>query len=559
MFLTIYDILKIWKTKTIAGFAVKKGESMEKQRAALYSRLSRDDGIGESESNSISNQKQMLLRFAKENGFDIADYYVDDGWSGTNFERPDFKRMVSDIEKGLIDAVIVKDLSRLGRNNAMVALYTEIIFPDNDVRFIAINDGIDTTNGDNDIMPFKSVVNEFYAKDISKKVRSSYRVKALNGEFTAAFAPYGYQKDPDNKHKLIPDENTADVVRRIFKLAAEGISPYKISMILRADKILMPRAYHAETTGKYTTAYNNKYPYDWCNNTVTTIIKNRAYLGHIVNNKSTTKSYKNRKIVKNPQEEWIEVKNTHEPLVDEETWELAQKIIGKKKRPMRTGEIQIFSGLVRCSTCGCTLSLARQNDRKGNGSFACSKSRKMGKAYCSFHYISYDNLYRIVLEDIKEQASIVKNCEQEFIEAVTELKLKKQKEQCVKNERNIEKAKQRIDELENIIRCLYEDRVKGKISDLRFNALSDGYEEEEQKINEDIKTWETELNIIKDTKEQTKRFAECVKKYTNIKELTAPILNELIENIIVHDAKEIDGVRTQKVEIFYRFIGTVTE
>ncbi|MEE0734230.1 recombinase family protein [Monoglobus pectinilyticus] len=475
------------------------------------------------------------------------------------FERPDFKRMVADIEKGLINIVIVKDLSRLGRNNAMVALYTEMIFPDNDVRFIAINDNIDTTNGDNDIMPFKSVVNEFYAKDISKKIRSAYRVKALNGEFTAAFAPYGYQKDPNNKYKLIPDENTADNVRRIFRLAAEGISPYKISMILSNDKILKPRAYFSETTGRYTTAYDNEHPFGWCNCTVTTIIKNRVYLGHMVNNKSTTKSYKNRKVVKNSPEEWIEVKNTHEPLVDEETWELAQKIIGKKKRPMKTGEIQIFSGLVKCSTCGCSLTLAKQKDRKGNGSFACSKSRKYGKEYCSFHYMRYDNLYKIVLEDIRKHAKIVENCEQDFIEAVTEFKLKKQKEQCLKNEKNIEKAKLRLTELENIIRCLYEDRVKGKISDTRFNILSEGYEQEEEKIKEDINIWQGELNIIKDTKEQTKRFSECVKKYINIEELTAPLLNELIEKIVVHDPKEVDGVRTQKVEIFYRFIGILNE
>lgn len=530
---------------------------MNKQRAALYSRLSRDDGMGEGESNSIVNQKQMLGQYAVEHGFEIVDYYVDDGWSGTNFERPDFKRMISDIEKDLIDIVIVKDLSRLGRNNAMVALYTEMIFPDNDVRFIAINDNIDTTNGDNDIMPFKNVVNEFYAKDISKKIRSAYRVKALNGEFTAAFAPYGYMKDSENKHRLIPDPNTADIVRRVFKLAADGVSPYKISMILRADKILIPRAYFAETTGRYTTSYNKKYPYDWCNSTITTILKNRVYLGHMVNNKSTTKSYKNRKLVKLPESEWIEVKNTHEPLVDEMTWELAQKTIGKKKRPMRTGEIQIFSGLVKCSTCGCALTLAKQNDRKGNGNFACSTSRKKGKAYCSFHYITYDNLYKIVLEDIRKQANVAKSYEQEFVEAVTEFKLKKQKEQCSKNERNIEKANLRLSELENIIRCLYEDKVNGKITEFRFNLLADGYEREQQKLTEEIHQWQEELTVIRDTKEQTKLFADCVKKYTDIKELTAPILNELIDKIVVYDAEKVDGVRTQKIEIYYRFVGLV--
>lgn len=528
-----------------------------KQRAALYSRLSRDDGIGESESNSISNQKQMLSRYAKEHSFSIVDHYVDDGWTGTSFERPDFKRMVADIEKGLIDVVIVKDLSRLGRNNAMVALYTEMIFPDNDVRFIAINDNIDSINGDNDIMPFKSVVNEFYAKDISKKIRSAYRVKAQNGEFTAAFAPYGYKKDPNNKHKLIPDENTADVVRKIYKLAAEGVSPYKISMILRNEKILIPRAYQAAETGRYNNCYDTEHPYDWCNNTVTIMIKNRVYLGHMVNNKSTTKSYKNRKLVKLPESEWIEVKNTHEPLVDETTWELAQTVIGKRKRPMGTGEIQIFSGLVKCSTCGCSLSLARQNDRKGNGSFACSKSRKKGKAYCSFHYITYDNLYRIVLDDIRAQAKAAKNFESEFIDTVVSLKLKKQKEQCSKNVKNIEKAKARLAELENIIKCLYEDKVKGKITDVRFTSLADSYEQEENQIRNNIQEWQAELDIISDTKEQTKLFVDSVKKYTDIKELTAPILNELIEKIVVYDAQTIDGVRTQKIEIFYRFIGLV--
>lgn len=289
------------------------------------------------------------------------------------------------------------------------------------------------------------------------------------------------------------------------------------------------------------------------------MLRNKVYLGHMVSNKTTSKSYKNRKLVKNSPDEWIEVKNTHEPLIDEETWELAQNTIGKRKRPMRTGEIQIFSGLVKCSTCGCGLSLARQNDRKGNGSFACNQSRKKGKAYCTFHHISYDNLYKIVLDDVKQQAKAAKNYEQEFIDTVTEFKLKKQKEQCSQNVRNIEKAKMRLSELENIIKCLYEDKVNGKITDSRFNSLSSGYENEELKINNDIQIWQSELDVINDTKEQTKHFAECVKQYINIRKLTASILNELIEKIVVHDAETVDGVITQKIEIFYRFIGLLNE
>jgi len=324
---------------------------MKQQRtntAALYCRLSRDDG-GDSESNSIITQRQMLQRYARENGFYVCSEYVDDGISGTTFDRPSLKRMITDIEDGKIGIVLCKDMSRLGRNNAMVAYYTEIFFPDNDVRFIAIGDSIDTYKGENEIMAFKSVINEYYARDISKKIKAAYHTKALNGEFTAAFAPYGYKKNPDNKHHLIPDENTAGTVARIFQMAADGLTPFKIAAVLSREGILTPRAYTAEQHEKYKDCFNHKYPADWRNTTIAAILKNREYMGHMVCNKNTTKSFKNRKHIQLSEEDWIITENTHEPLVDEYLFNLAQKVVRVKKRENTAGHDNIFAGLLKCS------------------------------------------------------------------------------------------------------------------------------------------------------------------------------------------------------------------
>lgn len=333
-------------------------KKQQRTRTAIYCRLSRDDEQS-GESMSIENQKILLQRYAKEHHFEVADIYVDDGWSGTNFDRPDFQRMKRDIESGGIDIVLVKDLSRLGRNQIETSLCIQVFFPEYQVRFIAVSENIDTAKGEDDFMELRNLFNEWFVRDTSRKVKSGYRQRALNGDYTGAFAPYCYQKDEQNKHKLVPDENTAPIVQRIFRLAVEGHSPYKIGRLLRAYRILTPRAYLAEQHQRYLKVVNTKHPYDWGATTVKVILQNKVHLGHMVSHKTTKPSFKRKGMVAVPEEEWIEVPNTHEPLIDEETFALAQKVIRVKKRPTKAGEHQIFAGLLKCSTCGQGLSFAR--------------------------------------------------------------------------------------------------------------------------------------------------------------------------------------------------------
>lgn len=373
--------------------------------AAIYCRLSRDDGT-ESESNSIQTQKQILRRYAKENGYPVYDEYVDDGYSGTNFDRPEFKRMMNDIESGRVNVVLTKDLSRLGRNNALVAHYSEIYFPENDVRYIAVTDGIDTFRGDNEIMPFKSVVNEYYARDISRKIRSAFRIKAQNGEFTGSMPPYGYKKDPNNRHRLVPDEVTVDYARKIFELAVGGYNPYAIAKYLYENKVLKPRLYDNLREGRMRIEDMTN-PYKWGESSVVKIIKNPVYLGHMVSHRNVTKSYKIKKRVNIPEEEWIEVKKTHEALIDESTYELAQKVIKVKKKKDKDGKVQIFSGLLKCDTCGKNMAYSNpQSSTNPHAFYVCSHARRNGKNACTLHYIRYDALYSVVLKDLQRQVQL---------------------------------------------------------------------------------------------------------------------------------------------------------
>lgn len=523
--------------------------------AAIYKRLSRDDG-GDAESNSIVTQGQMLQRYAKEHGFVVYDEYTDDGVSGTTFERDDFKRMIRDIEGGKVGIVLCKDLSRLGRNNAMVAYYTEIFFPDNDVRFIAVSDAIDTFNGDNEIMPFKSVVNEYYAKDISRKVRSAYRTKALNGEFTAAYAPYGYKKDPENKHQLIVDENVSGIVQRIFQLAADGLSPYKIARQLSSEKILTPRAYVAEEYGKYKECFHPKYPTDWNHGTIVTILQNREYLGHFVGNKSTTKSFKNRKLVKNPKEQWIEVPNTHQPLIDQYVFDMAQKETKTKTREKPAYD-NIFAGLLRCSDCGRALGYVKGKTEGHQGAYNCNLYRQKATRYCTAHYITHKALYQVVLDDILRNAQIAKQYEDELSEYALKVASGNVNNKYKRVQKELEKHKQRSDELDTIVMKLFEKNALGVITDEQFLSMSDKYKKEQNDVKAKIAEISAQLDKRETEGSNTMKFLNAVRKYSEITELTAGILNDLIDSIVVYDAegKCMKKNRIQRVEINYKFIG----
>ena len=524
--------------------------------AAIYKRLSRDDG-GDAESNSIVTQGQMLRRYAKEHGFVVYDEYTDDGVSGTTFERKDFKRMIRDIEDGKIGIVLCKDLSRLGRNNAMVAYYTEIFFPDNDVRFIAVSDAIDTFHGDNEIMPFKSVVNEYYAKDISRKVRSAYRTKALNGEFTAPHAPYGYRKNPENKRQLIVDENTAGNVRRIFQMAADGLSPFKIASQLSKEQILTPRAYTASIHGKYKNCFNPKYPTDWNNGTIMTILQNREYLGHLVCNRSTTKSFKNRKIVQIPEEQWIETQNTHEPIVEQYVFDMAQKVVRVKKRENTAGHDNIFAGILKCSDCGCSLGYVKGKTEGHQGAYNCNLYRKQSTKYCTAHYITHKALYTLVLEDIKRNAAIAGKYEGELAEYAQKIASGNADGKYTRLRKDLDKCKQRSAELYAITKKLLEQNALGGITDEQFISMSAEYEKEKKELTSKIAELQAQFDKRDAEGSNTMNFLNAVRKYSEITELTANILNDLIDSIVVYDAegKCMKKNRVQRVEINYKFIG----
>lgn len=540
---------------------------MKKQqttRTAIYRRLSRDDEQS-GESMSIENQRIMLERVAKENGFDVVEVYTDDGWSGTNFDRPDFQRIKRDIELGKIDIVLVKDLSRLGRNQIETSLCIQVFFPEHNVRFIAVSENIDTAKGEDDFMELRNLFNEWFVRDTSRKVKSGYRQRALNGDYTGAFAPYGYRKDEQNKHKLVPDEQTAAVVQRIFRLAVEGYSPFKIGRALRADQILTPRAYLAEQHQRYLKVVNFKHPYDWGVATIKTILQNRVHLGHMVSHKATKPSFKKKRIVAVPEEEWIEVPNTHEPLIDADTFALAQRMIRVRKRPTKDGEHQIFAGLLKCSTCGKGLSFSRGGSSKtnggkgGRGSFACNLSRSRGTTYCSFHYISYVDVYDILLADIQMLTRLSREQEEMLVDMLHTMNLNQQREQGRAAAKEREQLMKREPELQTILRKLYEDNALGKVSDEQYVTLSRGFMEEHTRIKERLKGLDAQRSQTEQRQTHVACFLERVRKYTHMKELTKPILNELIDKVVVFDAEKVNGKRVQRVDIYYRSIGLLSQ
>ena len=369
--------------------------------AALYCRLSRDDGV-DAESNSIQSQRSMLRRYAGEQGFTAWEEYIDDGHSGTSFDRPSFKRMIEDVEAGRVGIVICKDLSRLGRNNALVAYYTEIHFIEHNVRFIALNDGIDSAVGDNEIMAFKSVINEYYARDISKKVRSAKRARALNGEHLSGKAPYGYIKNPKDRHKLIIDHEATPTVKQIFQMCADGHSIYAICKQLFEQRVLVPSALEFQRTGKMGHYFDHEQPWDWRYRTIDCILRNQVYLGYMVNHRQTTKSFKNHAIVRLPQEEWIVVPNMHEALISEELFEKAQRALAVKERSNKRLDKNIFAGLLKCADCGRSLTYSSAKEmRGGEGGFNCGGYRHSYRMKeherCTAHNTAYKGLREAVL------------------------------------------------------------------------------------------------------------------------------------------------------------------
>ena len=526
---------------------------------ALYCRLSRDDET-EGYSSSIVSQKELLSQYAKQHGMTKTEFFIDDGYSGTNFQRPGWQDLITRVEKGEVSTIICKDSSRMARNYLQAGLYREM-FHEKGVRLVCITDGIDTANGEDDFTPFREIMSEWYARDCSRKVKAGYRAKALSGAYTGAYAPYGYTKSLENKHKLIPNPNTADTLQRIFQMAASGITSGKICVILKNERVPKPRAQTIiETDGKYSGLV--KYPYSWSPKAVIDIIQNRVYLGHMVSNRKTTLSFKNKKIVQNDESEWITVENTHEPLVDEHTFEQAQKITEIRRRTW-TGEPHLFSGILKCFDCGKSMHHLVRPGRSYSASFSCNTYSRYGKEYCSMHYIRYEDVYDVVLNDIRHYAELAKNHEQEFVDALSKSGSETTKKQLAQAEKEIAKSEKRLAEISLIIKRLYEDNVIGKLTDERFYELSRDYENESTELKARVSELHKANATYRAATDNSRQFTTLIRKYFDVEALDAPMLNELVSKIDVHQSVNTNGKKgrwgtwEQKVDIYYNFVGII--
>lgn len=523
---------------------------IQQTKTAFYCRISRDDGI-DKESNSIANQRAMLKQYANANGLQAYDEYIDDGYSGTTFKRPALSRMFEDIETGKVHVVLVKDMSRLGRNNALFMYYVEEVFSDLDIRFIAINDMVNTNQEDNEIMPFKSVLNEYYARDTSKKIRSSRRTTALNGGFTGSFAPYGYQIDPENKQKLIIDPEAAATVKRIFELSKAGNSTHQIARILCNDDILIPRAYRAKKKGTLEKSKGFKIPTDWVGENVKMILDNQVYMGHMVSHKTQTKSFKNKKPVKVPKEDWIIVKHTHAAIIVEETFEMVQKFIHVKKQPNKTGKPNIFVGLVKCPDCERNLAYSNPNGKKAR--FRC-RTYVRNSNLCTTHTISYDALFKIILNDIQKHVKNMGALGDQFREEMRELSETSGNKKIHQFKQESVTLEKRIEEIYRIIMKLFEQNALGKITDERFSKMSFTYESEQNEVTQRYKELQSKVEAEEKKTARTDKFMETIRKYETVTELNRSMLCELVDSIYVYQAEGTGKERKQRVEINYRFL-----
>ena len=523
---------------------------------ALYCRLSRDDeqdGL----SGSIKNQQSILEKYAKENGFRNTRVFIDDGWSGTNFARPAFMEIMELAEQGLIETLIVKDHSRLGRNRLVVGQLLEEDFDRLDVRYIAIMDNIDTAKGISDLVPMQDLFNEWHAKNTSQKVRNVFRNKGMSGKPLTTVLPYGYMKSPDNPDEWIIDKPAAEVVRKIFVLCVEGFGPTQIAKKLSADKIMTPTEYW-NSIGKKCCNPPQK-PFNWCNDTVVSILSKQEYIGDTVNFRYTTKSFKSKKRIERPKEEWQIFKNTHPAIIDEETFNLVQELRKNKRRLAKTGIISMFSGVVYYADCGEKLYYsATGNCKRSQANFFCSSYRK-DSDICSAHYIREKVIYDLVLEDMRRVFSFVTAFETEFAKLqLDNFNTEKKKELSTKR-RELDKAKKRINKIDTLIQKLYEDNVLGKLSDERYATMSISLENEQKKLKQTVPQIEQQLNDETDKFDNLQTFINKVKRITQPTELTPELVHEFIEKIVVSAPIKINGKRYQQVDIYYNGVGVIKE
>ena len=531
---------------------------------ALYERLSRDDDqVGDS--NSIVNQKKYLEGYAAQRGYTNIQHYTDDGWSGGNFDRPAWKQLVADIEAGKVAHVLVKDMSRIGRDYLQTGFYTEVMFRQHGVHFVAIANGVDSDDqNSNEFAPFLNIMNEWYLRDLSRKQRTAIRVKGESGKPTTNSAIYGYKKLPGDKYTWHIDEEAAAVVRRIFRLTIEGKGPYDIARILFDDKVETPAVYFGkQNKGIWKSKEEFPNPYNWSGYIVAQILSKPEYMGHTVNFRTHKQSYKDRTAIKIPQEEWLIFENTHEAIVDKETWELAQKLRKTPRRIDTWGEANPLTGLLYCADCGAKMYNHRskggtENNPYPSDFFDCSTytlAHQKHDTACCGHYISTKALRSLILETVRAAATYAISNQEEFAAKVRAASELRQKEAAKDTKRRLNRDRKRIDELDSIIKKLYESFAVGRITDKRFDTLLVEYEAEQKDLQASVKADEERLSVFEEDTARVEQFMELAKKYTNFSELTTPMINEFIEKIIVHAPEKMDGDRVQEIEIYLKFIG----
>ena len=523
---------------------------------ALYCRLSRDDeqdGL----SGSIKNQQTILEKYAQENGFQNTRAFIDDGWSGTNFARPAFTEIMELAEKGLIGTLIVKDHSRLGRNRLIVGQLLEEGFDSLGVRYIAIMDNIDTAKGISDLVPMQDLFNEWHAKNTSQKVRNVFRSKGMSGAPLTTNPPFGYLKDPESKNGWMVDEAAAKTVRQIFAWCIDGLGPTQIAKRLKAAKVLTPTE-HWSNIGR-NCSKPPAVPYNWCSDTVANILSKQEYCGDTINFRSTTKSFKNKKKIERPPEEWQIFKDTHPAIIDREVFSLVQELRKHRRRPTKSGIVSPFSGLLYCADCGEMLYYSVTNNYKREQAyFFCSSYRKNSEV-CSAHYIREKVVEQIALESMQRILLNVQAFEKEFARKQMDCYTEDKKKQLAAKRRELSKAKKRIAEIDALIQKIYEDNASGKLSDERYATLSLSYEEEQKTLKASVPEMQAYLETETDKAESLQRFIQKVKQVTELKALTPELIHEFVDRIVVHEPRYLDGKRVQILDIYYSGVGILHE
>ena len=531
----------------------------------IYCRLSNDDER-DGESVSIENQKLLLQSYVRQMGWNEIDVYIDDGYTGTNFNRPGVQRLIEDAKAKRINLILVKDLSRFGRNYIEFGQYTDYLFPSLGCRFIALNNGIDTmsNNGSTDVMCFLNLFNEFYSRDTSKKVKAVKRACAENGKFMGTYPAYGYKRDPEDKHHLVIDEDTAPIVRRIFSMRAAGTGFMAIAIQINEEGIPSPGMLYYQRKGKEDPRRVN---HKWAGETVKHLIRNEVYIGNMVQGKTGTVSYKNKKLISKPEDEWIRVEGTHEPIISRDVWDTVQSIDQKRvrKNAASDGIRSIFSGLVYCADCGFKMRNHTEKFTYKDGtpgrysSFICGNYARSGKSACTIHTIYENALEQIVLEDIREKARFAAHDPEQLVRHIVSLKEKEAHSRRVSCEQEFKAVKARLDELERLMQNLYEDKCTGSIPQSVFQTLMHRYEFERAEKAEALPELERKVKAGIENRQDAGRWTEIIRQYTEITKLDESILFALVDRIEVGEAQKVRGVRVRDVKVYYRYVGNVDE